>query len=272
MSEHGGRVRARSEEMAGLKVQWHEAGDDPVPVLYVHGQPNHGAQWRPFMEHTGGLAPDLPGFGASGKPGHFPYDIQGYGAWIEAFLEARGVDRYRLVVHDWGAVGLAAAQAAPERVERLVVIDAVPFLSGYRWLLMARLWRRRLVGELAMGATTKAIMRRLLATLDGRAHPDEALDEVWRHFDHGTQRAILRLYRSAPPDVLARAGERLHTLEAPTLILWGGDDRFLEPDFAHRYADALGGDAEVEVLAGRGHWPWLEDPSVVERVASFLEG
>ena len=49
----------------------------------------------------------------------------------------------RLVVHDWGVVGLLWAMRHPERVERLVVMNAVPFLPGYRWHRTARIWRTR---------------------------------------------------------------------------------------------------------------------------------
>src|SRR5688500_11414919 len=117
-------IRERREEIAGIETFWREA--DGEPVIYVHGVPTSSDDWLPFLERTGGVAMDLPGFGRSGKPGGFDYSIDGYGAWLEQFRRHLGLDRYRLLVHDWGAVGLAAAQAAPERVERLVVANAVP--------------------------------------------------------------------------------------------------------------------------------------------------
>ena len=169
--------------------------------------PRRAAEARTgFLERSGGLAPDLPGFGRSGKPGHFDYTIDGYARFVEQYLDLLEVERVRLVVHDWGAVGLAFAQRHPERIERLVVMNAVPFLPGYRWHRTARLWRTPLLGEIAMGATTRFALRR--STLDANATPgplpDAWLDSVLDHFDHGTQRAILRLYRSSPPEVLAR--------------------------------------------------------------------
>ena len=62
---------------------------------------------------TGGLAPDLPGFGRSGKRGDGRYTLDGYADWLERFLEHAGIDRVRLVVHDWGAVAPRARPAAP---------------------------------------------------------------------------------------------------------------------------------------------------------------
>ncbi len=98
-----------------------------------------------------GIAPDLPGFGRSGKPGSLRYSIDEYAGFIEASSTASAIERVSLVVHDWGAVGLAFAQRHPERIDRLVVINAVPLLPGYRWHRTARIWRTPVLGELSMG-------------------------------------------------------------------------------------------------------------------------
>jgi pimeloyl-ACP methyl ester carboxylesterase len=179
-------------------------------------------------------------------------------------------------VHDWGAVGLLAAMERPQALEKIVIIDAVPFLPGYRWHTVARVWRRRLVGELFMGVSTKWGLR-LLATRQNETQVpeavlEEAIEAVWKHFDHGTQRAILRLYRSAPEEELKNAGTNLDALTAPALVIWGEKDPYLDAKFAHDYAEALGGRAKVDIVADAGHWPWYEEPGVVDRVAAFLAG
>ena len=191
-------ITIHHDELDGLPVVWRSApGGDP-PVLYLHGVPDAGELWDPFLERTGGVAPDLPGFGGSAKRGDLDYSIAGYADWLERFCAHAGLDRVRLVMHDWGAVGLALAQRAPERIERIVAIDVVPFLPGYRWHPIARVWRTPLLGEAAMGMVVRPIVKRLLPA--GRADP------VMAGFDPGTQRAILLLYRSSPPAVLAAAG------------------------------------------------------------------
>jgi pimeloyl-ACP methyl ester carboxylesterase len=250
-----------TEDVGGVPVFWHAAGDADVPVLYVHGVPDSSDTWLPFVELGGGIAVDLPGFGRSAKRGDLDFTIAGYDAFVERFLAHVGVERVRLVVHDWGSAALAWAQRFPERVERVVIIDAVPLLPGYRWHRVARAWRTRVLGEIVMGATTRRGLRRSL--------PDDLGDAVWRHWDQGTQRAILRLYRSAPPDVLAAAGARLGELDCPALVLWGETDQYLPTRFAHAYGDALGGETEVEVVPGAGHWPWLDEPELIDRVVAF---
>jgi pimeloyl-ACP methyl ester carboxylesterase len=225
----------------------------------------------PFLERTGGLAPDLPGFGRSGKPGYLSYTIEEYASFIERFLDTVEVERVRMLVHDWGAVGLAFAQAHPERIERLVVTNAVPFLPGYRWHRTARIWRTPLLGELAMGASTRWVVKQSTreSNVTPGPMPKEWLDSVMSHFDEGTQRAILRLYRSSPPEKLAHAGARLGQLRMPALIVWGTRDPYIPPRFAEEYARALA-HAELVELPDAGHWWWLDRPDAIERVIQFL--
>jgi pimeloyl-ACP methyl ester carboxylesterase len=302
-SEHNARI-------GELPVFWHSAPPPPSsearePVLYVHGVPGNSDEWlaprehrwirlrwrrwwrarRPgderveppqyelgFLERSGGLAPDLPGFGRSGKPGHFDYSIAGYADFLERYLDLVEVERVRLVVHDWGAVGLAFAQRHPERIARLVVMNAVPLLAGYRWHRAARAWRTPLLGELAMGWTTRWTLRRASreANVAEGPLPEAWLDTVLDHFDQGTQRAILRLYRSAPSEALVHAGRALGEIDAPALVVWGMRDPYIPARFAGEYARALGG-AELLELPDAGHWWWLDRPDAIERVLDFLE-
>jgi pimeloyl-ACP methyl ester carboxylesterase len=261
-------------DVAGVEIFWREASspEGHSPVLYVHGNPTNSDEWIEFLERTGGLAPDLPGFGRSGKPAHFDYSIEGYSNALEAFLAQRGVERYSLVVHGWGSAALGLAQRAPERLDKLVLMNCVPLLAGHQWHRLARIWRTPLAGELFMGSTTRWGLKQL--SREGTAAPgpasDALIDSVWRHFDHGTQRAILKLYRSAPPSVLERAGDRLGEIRSPALIVWGEDDPYVPPSFASRFADALGGDTRVQLLPGVRHWPWIDDPRVIDTVADFL--
>jgi pimeloyl-ACP methyl ester carboxylesterase len=269
-------VSDQTGEIDGLPVFWRSApavGREPgaaVP-LYLHGVPDNSDDWLSFLARTGGLAPDLPGFGRSGKPGSRQYTIGEYDRFIERFLQETGTERVQLVMHDWGAVGLAFAQRLPALVERLVIINAVPLLPGYRWHRTARMWRTPVLGELVMGATTRPVLRLLSRESNATPGPmpDAWLDSVLAHFDQGTQRAILRLYRSSPAAVLAAAGERLGSLQMPALVAWGLRDPYIPARFGREYANALPR-AELVELADAGHWPWLDRPDLLDRTADFL--
>jgi pimeloyl-ACP methyl ester carboxylesterase len=79
----------------------------------------------------------------------------------------------------------------------------------------------------------------------------------------------LVLYRQADPSRLAVAGKDLGRLTCPSLVLWGDRDPYLPLRFAEGYAMALP-NAELEIGGGAGHWPWIDDPTVIDRVAGFL--
>lgn len=243
-----------------------------VPALYLHGIPTSSDDWLAFLERTGGVAPDLPGFGRTGKGGHLDYSLEGHADFLERLLEELALEQVQLVAHDWGAGGgLLLAQRHPERVQRLVLINALPLLAGYvpqgpvAWL------RRPLVGELVMGATTRGLLARTLrrGCVDPQALSDRRLAEIWEQFDQGTQRAILRLYRAADESRLQAAGAHLSELNAAALVVWGEGDPWFSTDFAHAYTDRLA-HASLHTVSRAGHWPWLEQPEVVERVAEFL--
>jgi pimeloyl-ACP methyl ester carboxylesterase len=261
-------VTIHEAQLDGQPVVWRQApGAD---VLYLHGVPTSSADWVPFLARGGGYAPDLPGFGRSGKRGDRDYSMHGLATFVQRFVDMVELDRVTLVVHDWGAVGLLWAMREPQRVERLVLINAVPLLAGYRWHRTARIWRTPIVGELAMGAVSRRSIRRALRQSDGKAPSEALVEAILADFDQGTQRAILRLYRSGSPPALARAGIGLGEIECPALIVWGDRDRYIDGRFAQAYADALGGPTEISHVADGGHWPWLDHARVVDDVIGFV--
>jgi pimeloyl-ACP methyl ester carboxylesterase len=253
-------------------VFYHSSPYDGDPVLYLHGTPTSSDDWIPFLELAGGIAPDLPGFGRTSKSGHLDYSMAGHADFLERFLAEVGIDRVKLVVHDWGAGGgLVFAQRNPDRIERLVLLDAIPLFDGFEWRGLARMWRSPAIGEFAMGSISRWMLLRWLRS--GSVQDDvwskEHVAAVWDQFDHGTQRAILRQHRDADPTRLAAAGLGLEELDMPALILWGERDPWLGAELAHRYGERLPY-AQVEVVEEAGHWPWLDRPELVERVAAFL--
>jgi pimeloyl-ACP methyl ester carboxylesterase len=227
-----------------------------------------------FLERTGGIAPDLPGFGRTAKPKEFDYSLPGYADFLERFIEERALERFSLVVHDIGAItGLVFAQRIPERIERVVIANHAPLLRGYRWHRFARIWRAPVLGELFMAGTTGFSFKRSLRPSNVRGLPDDFIARAWVDFDRRTRGAVLRLYRSMPEELMAREGRNLGRISGPGLVVWSTEDPYVEAELAEfgpAYADALGGHAEIEVYDNAGHWLWLDRPEMIERVVSFL--
>jgi pimeloyl-ACP methyl ester carboxylesterase len=267
-------IEERELVLDGIKVFYRRVPGEGTPVVYCHGNPSHGEDWVPFMERGGpSIAIDMPGWGRSDHPSpdRFDYSMDGLSAFLERCLDELGVGQRKLVVHDWGSLALIGAQRRPELVEKLVVINVIPLLPGYRWHWVAQIWRRRGLGEFANATTTKRGMGLIMrqARGDHSAMPPEFLDMVWDHWDKGTRDATLALYRHADPSRLAAAGADLGRLSCPTLILWGDGDIYLPTKFADAHAAVLP-DAEVEIVSGAGHWPWIDDQRVVDRVVNFI--
>ncbi len=243
--------------------------------MLVHGNPTHSADWIPFLERMEGpaVAFDLPGFGRSDRPDPrvFDHSVGAYSELIAELLEQIAPGGHRLVVHDWGTVGLAASLRAPDRLRGLVIINAVPLSADYRWHWVARIWRRRMLGEALNAMTTKrglALLLRL-ARPGRRAMPHQFVEMIWSGWDAGTKRAVLGLYRSADPEVLASAGARLGEVSCPALVAWGVDDPYLPVGQGRAYADALP-DSQLIELERAGHWPWIDRPELIDRVVAFL--
>ena len=248
------------------------AGDDDVPIVYLHGLPTSSFDWLSPLALGGGIAVDLPGYGRSGKRGDLDYSLAGHVRFLDRLLEELELDRVRLCLHDWGAaVGLAWASGQPERVERLVVINAVPLLPGFAWRGPARLVRTPLVGPIAVGLNTKRILRHASrrASAGKGPMPEPFVSSVSAHFDLGTERATLALLRSATPQSLAQAGARLGAIGAPALVLWGEEDPYIPQRFGVGLAAALG-DATLEVVEDAGHWPWIDRPELATRIVEHL--
>src|SRR5687768_17394634 len=134
-------------------VRLHLAGAGPrdaPPVLLLHGWRQHWWSWRHVIGELAGdfrlLCPDLRGLGWSSQPADDDFRKQRMADDAVALLDALGLDRVRLVGHDWGGwAALLAALTAPERVSSLLVLSMThPWVptrtaAGHAWLLAYQL-------------------------------------------------------------------------------------------------------------------------------------
>ena len=270
------RIEERYVDVDDVGVFVREVPGEGPPTVFAHGNPTHSGDWLPFLERIDGpaIAFDMPGWGSSEAPRRrgFDYTMAGQARFFARCLAFLGVAEYALVAHDWGVVSLIGAQETPERLRRLVLINAVPLLPGYRWHWVARrLWRVPVVGELANLTTTKTASRLISRQASGTPGPlpEEFIESAWKARGSGVWRPMLTLYRSADPEDLAAAGGNLDALACPALVVWGADDPYLPIRFGRAYAERLA-DAELLEVRAAGHWPWVDQPAVIERTLEFL--
>lgn len=274
-------VSHRYVEANGVRLHVAEAGEGP-PLLLLHGWPQHWWSWRHLIptlaERYHVLAPDLRGMGWSEAPPG-DYAKATWCADIVALLDAEGLDRVRVIGHDWGGyTGFLLALGHPERVERFVGLDISPPWTGrfqargLGYPLFA--WYQVLMASRRLGPRVLTRNKRFIRTLirlggPGVSWRDEDLDayaEVLRQPARAAaSSAIYRTFlRRELPAFIGR--DRSDELLVPTLLLMGGRSP-LRLVAQPRAAPNM----RVETIPGVGHFLPEEAPEeVLARAVPFL--
>ena len=246
-------------------------------VVFVHGNPGSANDWLDLIEHVApfgrALAADMPGYGRADKPADFDYTVAGYARHLGGLLDAEGVERVHLVLHDLGGSwGLAWAAEHVGRVASITLLN-IGVLPGYRWHAMGRLWRLPVIGELVMASTTRAGMGFALRQGNPRGLPGAYLDTMFEHYDRGTKRAILAFYRNTDDmgAMTEGCGALLAPHRLPALVVWGMQDPYVPVRYAEvqrRFFNVR----EVMLLDDSGHWPMIDNPAATRgAVLPFLK-
>ena len=234
-------------------------------MVFVHGNPGSMEDFRELVLRTAPFARavsvTMPGFGAAEKPRDFDVSIEGYGRHLGAQLEALGVRRAHLVLHDLGGPwGLEWAVRHPDAFRSALLIGT-GVLLGYRWHALARIWQTPVLGEAFMATSSRRGFRTLVKRGQERPLPRAFVDRMYDEFDRPTRRTVLRTYR-AMRDAEGWSEEvtpRLRALDRPALVLWGRHDPYLPIDLADRQSEAFPRARSV-TLAHSAHWPFADDP------------
>src|SRR3954452_11724207 len=165
------RQAGREFEAGGLRSFVREQGEGD-PVVLMHGIPVSSFLYRkvlPLLAERGlrGVAFDLPGLGLAEKPGNFDYSWSGLGRWTGEAIDALGIDRCHLVLHDIGGpIGLEWALRNRDRVKSLTVLDTLIDVAHFRRVWSMDLARPPVLGPLWV-ATIRPPVARWLFYLQG---------------------------------------------------------------------------------------------------------
>jgi pimeloyl-ACP methyl ester carboxylesterase len=251
-------------------------GASQEAVVFVHGNPGPMDDWeglvQPVSRFARAIAMDFPGFGRADHPKHFDFSVAGYARHLGGVLDALGVTRAHLVMHDFGGgFGLGWAADHPSQVASITLINT-GVMRGLRWHKYARVWQTPILGELFQLVSTARTLKRAIDADQPRPLPAAFYAQVGQYADWGHKRAVLALYRaSRTPDALfAPYLATLEKLDVPACVVWGGGDPYLPASFAEKQREIFPR-AEVHVLPGLGHWPFHDDPAqVASHVVPFL--
>jgi pimeloyl-ACP methyl ester carboxylesterase len=278
-------LRIHDVRIEGARLSTLTAGTGAEHVVLLHGL---GGNKTSLFETVSALAPiyrvhalDLPGFGSSSKPARAPYDAPYFARTVLRFMDTLAIDRAHVVGNSLGGrTALEMALSAPGRIRSLgLLAPAVAFLRRRRELVpLVRLLRPELAAiPHALGESrVRGTFWNLFSDPD-QLDPtvaDIACDEFLRTYRSRSARiafyaAARNIYLDAPHG--ARGfWTRLADLEAPSLFIWGQDDRLIPAKFSRHVAEALP-DAHQVILENCGHVPQVELPEVTNALlAGFI--
>lgn len=261
----------------GMSVHVRDEGprDDAVPLVLLHGTSASLHTWDGWvaaLPERRVIRLDLPGFGLTGPMVDGDYAMSRYVHFMTALLDELGVQKAVLAGNSFGGrVAWEMAAAHPERVEKLVLVDAAGYATpsvsvpiGFR---IAQIPVLNTLMEVTLPRSMVESSLRNVYVRQERVTP--AL--VDRYYEltlrAGNRQALVERFRQAPS---GQGAARIATLRLPTLILWGEGDRLIPPENAAYFARDIPG-SEVVMFPGLGHVPHEEDPAVtVAAVRRFL--
>jgi pimeloyl-ACP methyl ester carboxylesterase len=264
-------------DVDGMQVHVRDEGprDDPLPIVLIHGTSASLHTWDGWAQSLSGqrrvIRFDLPAFGLTGPHPQNDYSIATYVRFVMGVVDKLGVKQFVLAGNSLGGqIAWGTALAQPQRVSKLVLVDA----AGYAFQPTSV--------PIGFRIARMPGLRWLMEKVLPRGVVDSSVRNVYGDPAKVTPELVDRYY-----DLTLRAGNRkalayrmdqrlsgdeagIKTLKVPTLILWGAKDRLIPLDNAKRFAADIAG-SQLVVFDDLGHVPHEEDaPKTVAALKTFL--
>jgi pimeloyl-ACP methyl ester carboxylesterase len=265
--------------IGGMRVHLRDEGprSGATPVVLLHGTSASLHTWDGWAESLRAerrvIRFDLPGFGLTGPTPDRVYRIERYVETVVALLDRLGVRRAILAGNSFGGqVAWQTALAHPQRVERLILVDAAGYpMAPQEVPIGFRIARTPWLAPLMRVVLPRGFIESSVRNVYG--DPSKVTEELVDRYYELTLRAGNReALRERFAQAQAGPGaERIRELTLPTLILWGGQDRLIPPADGERFAHDIAG-SELVVFDDLGHVPHEEDPvRTLAAVQAFLQ-
>jgi len=272
--------------VSGLKIFYREAGPKDAPtILLLHGYPSSSRMFATLMPLLADryhlIAPDYPGFGQSDAPpaSQFEYTFDHLAQVMNDFTQQLGLRHYVLYQQDYGGpVGMRLALAFPERVQAIIVQNAVVHEDGLgaAWEIRKAFWRDRAAYEDMLITRFLSLSEARGRHLGSSPHPERYDPEVWQweaaQLGRPDQRKIQSdLFYDYRTNLASYPIWQLwlRRFQPPLLVLWGKYDSSFIVAEAEAYKRDVPG-AEVHILEA-GHFALDEKvEEIAQLVSEFL--
>ncbi|UNU41887.1 alpha/beta hydrolase [Sphingopyxis sp. YF1] len=282
IAKYGGPDASFAAGPAGQRIHYRDQGRRDAPALILlHGSNASLHTWEPLVKRLGGeyriVTLDLPGHGLTGGTPDKDYSADGMMAAVDVVAAKLGLDHFVLGGNSMGGwVAWRYAVDHPDRVDALLLFDAagMPLRAGEKRPesnIGFRILEYRFGRWLATRITPRALVEQSLrGSVEKQAIVDEPMiDRYWEllRFPGNREATVLRARMDREPAMAARVGE----IRAPTLILFGRQDRLVNATAAQTFHERIAG-SDVLILDGIGHLPMEEAPdATAAAVADFLK-
>lgn len=283
-----GAVSYHTQHVGDLEIFYREAGPKDAPVLLLlHGFPSSSRMYQPLLESALSaryhlIAPDYPGFGHSSwpDPKSFHYTFDHLTQVMQDFASELHLDRYTLFLQDYGGpIGMRLAVAHPEKVQAIVIQNAVSHEEGLSplWVVRREFWKDRAGHEAAMRKgfiSLEATRQRHVGTSPApeKINPDTWQDEYYFLNQPGQVDIQTDLFFDYQHNVESYPlwQKWLRDHQPPMLVVWGRYDPSFTVAGAEGYRKDVP-DAEVHILDA-GHFALDEKADEIIRLTeAFLE-
>ena len=280
-------IAYRTIQIDGLSIFYREAGPTDGPmILLLHGLPSSSRMFEPLFARLSDryhlVAPDYPGFGHSDwpNPKQFPYMFDHIAEVMTHFTEALGLSRYTLYMQDYGGpVGFRMILAHPDRVEALIVQDAVAHNTGLgvNWKTRRAFWADRAANESALRTNLLSLETTRTRHVGNdsnvqRYNPDLWTDEFYFLSQAGQaeiQSDLFYDYRTNVDDY-PKWQAWLREKQPPLLVIWGKYELSFDSSEPEAYRRDVP-KAEVHFVDG-GHFALdTAADDIAALVAHFIE-
>lgn len=261
----------------GQSLSYLDEGQGKVIVM-LHGNPTWSFYYRNLIKTLRNsyriIVPDHMGCGLSGKPQNYPYTLKTHINNLETLLRGCNIERYSLVVHDWGgAIGMGLSVRSPERLESVVVLNTAAFRSP-NIPLRIRICRIPLLGDIIVRGFNGFARGALIMAVAHKMKSDVARGYLEPYDSWANRVALLRFVQDIPRTPKDRSWQTLVDIEnkleqlknIPMLVLWGGQDFCFTRDFYHEWLKRFP-HAEKHFFPNGGHYV-LED--IFDEIAPLI--
>jgi pimeloyl-ACP methyl ester carboxylesterase len=266
-------------DVDGVRTRYVTGGEGDETILFIHGFSSSLYSWRaclePISKQYRVVALDLKGFGFSEKP-ESEYTTGEYVDFVIHFMDALKLDTATLCGNSMGGgIAWRTALKYPERVERLILVDAGGYPSTRSGLpFIMKLGRLPGTDNLFSLFTTPGRIRSSLASA---YYYDEQVTErtvdayYYPMRTKGAMHAVLARMRNPRSDAV-EWHSRISELDLPTLIVWGAEDTWIPAEDALRFHKDITG-SRLKIIRDCGHLPQEETPEVfIMAVLDFMSG